>query len=33
VIAYHVARCGYMLYTGSLFEDYLRTSWTYALLR
>ncbi len=32
VIAYHLARCAWMLHTGSLVEDYLKTSWTYAWL-
>ena len=32
VIGYHLARCAWMLHTGSLVEDYLKTSWTYSLL-
>jgi hypothetical protein len=32
VIVYHLARCAWMFHTGSLVEDYLKTSWTYALL-
>jgi hypothetical protein len=32
VIAYHLGRCAWMLHTGSLVEDYLKTSWTYALV-
>ena len=32
VIAYHLGRCAWMLHTGSLVEDYLKTSWTYAVI-
>ena len=33
VVAYHLGRCAWMLYTGRLVEEYIKTSWTYTLLR
>ncbi|MBI3945364.1 MAG: DUF2752 domain-containing protein [Armatimonadetes bacterium] len=32
VAAYHLARCCVGFYTGTLVEEYFRTSWTYHLL-
>jgi hypothetical protein len=31
VAAYHVGRCAVLLYTGAMYAEYIRTSWTYAL--
>jgi hypothetical protein len=32
VIVYHLARCAWMLHTGSLVEGYFKTSWMYPAL-
>jgi len=33
VVIYHVGRCAWLLYTGRLVAEYIKTSWTYSLLR
>jgi CheY-like chemotaxis protein len=32
VAGYHLVRCGAMVWTGTLFPEYVQTSWTYQLI-
>lgn len=33
VVAYYVGHCVWLVYTGRLVEEYIKTSWVYSLLR